>query len=127
MKDKRLYYECVMNCQVGYMGLDQRRERWIDNQPGMCLHERTFLPENPFDKSKPAMILAVDRPLADRYTAEITKIIRRKNLRTGEWEDKPTHTKIKFVQLEPEDITSDIRSRAVYMSLRDCDYAEMQK
>jgi hypothetical protein len=127
MKDKRLYYECVMQCQVGFMGLDHRRERFVNDQPQMCLHERTFMPENPYDKRKPAMILGLDRPLVAHYTDEVSKIIRRKNLRTSEWEDKETHSKIKFRLLDPDEVTSDIRARAIFMTLRDCDYAPAVK
>lgn len=121
MKDKRFYYECVMQCQIGYMSLDTRKERWVNDQPQLCLHERTFYPDDPFNPKKPAMILALDRPIARRYTEEVTRIVPRKNLRTGEYEDKPTHSKIKFVLIEPEDLTADMRQRAVYMTLRDCD------
>ncbi len=124
MKDKRLYYECVMQCQMGYMALDHRKERFVGGQPQMVLHEITFYPDDPYDKRKPAMVLAVDVPLAERYTAEVPKMVRRKNLRTNEWEEKETHSKIKFVRLDQEDITQDIRERAVYMTLRPCDCAE---
>ena len=125
MKDKRFYYECVMQCQIGYMALDHRRERWVNGQAQLCLHERTFTPDNPFDKRKPAMILALDKPIAPRYTEEIPTMVRRKNLRTNEWEEKETHSKIKFRLLDPDEVTSDIRERAIYMQLRDCDYAEL--
>ena len=123
MKDTRFYYECVMRCQMGYMALDHRKERFVNGQPQMVLHEITFMPDDPYDARKPAMILALDFPLAERYVEEVPKMVRRKNLRTNEWEEKETHSKIKFRHMDKDEITSEIRARAVYMQLRDMDYA----
>jgi len=126
MKDKRLYYECQMQCQVGYMAFDHRKERYVNDQPTMCLHERTFMPAHPFDKKKPAMILALEKPIVAHYTDEVPKIVRRKNLRTNEWEEKETHSKIKFRLMDSDEITSDVRERAIFLTLRDCDYAPVK-
>jgi hypothetical protein len=123
MKDTRFYYECVMRCQMGFMALDHRKERFINGQPQMVLHETTFYPEDPYDKRKPAMILALDFPLAERYVEEVPKMVRRKNLRTNEWEEKETHSKIKFRLMDKDEITNETRAAAVYMQLRDMDYA----
>jgi hypothetical protein len=127
MKDKRYYYECVMQCQMGYLAPDHRKERWVNGQPLQVLSEITFLPDDIYDKRKPAMILAVDLPLAERYTEEIPKVVRRKNLRSGEWEEKETHSKIKFRLMDPDEITADMRARAVFMQLREFDYTEAVK
>jgi hypothetical protein len=127
MKDTRFYYECVMSCQMGYLAPDHRKERFVNNQPLQVLHEVTFVPDDPYDKRKPAMVLSLDFPLAERYVEEVPKVVRRKNLRTNEWEEKETHSKIKFRLMDADEITGEIRARSVYMQLRDCDYTEKVK
>ena len=127
MKEKRYFYECVVPVEMGYMAQDQRRERWLPNEPPPeCLHSLRFFPKDPVaevgKKGFYPDYIVTDKPLHPRYTDEIPKVVNRKNMRTGDREDIRTTSKIKWVLVE--EVSEYIRTHARHMILRDIDYAE---
>lgn len=123
-KRKMYFYECVNQVDVGFMAPDHRKERWPPGsmQPPMMVHSLRFKPA----KYGGGMgdILMVDRPLATHYTEPQTKFVRRKNLRTNEYKEVETTTKVKFALLSQEDIGDAVRKKARSLVLREEDYAE---
>ena len=122
-KKRKLYYECVHQVDMNYLAPDHRKERWDGLQAPIIEHGIRFHPEDPLAE-KPPDILVTERPLARHLTTEITRNVRRKNLRTGEYEMKPATTKVKFELLDPEDITDDVRRRARELNLPESSYEE---
>jgi hypothetical protein len=122
-KHKLYYYECVLECDVGYIAPDHRKERWPEGtmQPPMIVHSWRFkAAKNPQGTGD---VLIVDRPLASMYTDEVSKTVKRKNMRTGEYSDVPTHSKIKFRLLETEEIGDMVRKKGRHLVLQERDYA----
>jgi hypothetical protein len=125
-KEKLYYYECVTTCQMGYMAPDQRRERWSDEMGReQCLHERSFYPAG-LGKKRPDY-LATREPISKRYTQEIDRKFRKRNLQTGKWQWVHSPTNIKFYELAPDEIGDYVREHAHFLALRDCDLAKTDK
>lgn len=125
-KDKRYYYECVTQCQMGYMAPSTRIEdRGEDGVPPMVLHERTFYPAGP-GKRRPDY-LATTQPISRRYTEELPRNFMKKDLRTNEMKEVKAHTVVKFVLLDPSDIGDYVREHARFMTLREIDLAISDK
>jgi hypothetical protein len=124
-KDKRYYYACVTQCQMGFMAPDQRRENWgEDGVPAMVLHERSFMPQM---GKRQADILCTAEPISRRYTEEQPREFTKVNLRTGDRQKVNTPTIVKFVLMDPEEIDGQVRRTARFMTLRDCDLAKTDK
>ena len=125
-KRKRYYYECVHEVELHFMGPDHRRERWTGLTPPTVRHPIRFNPHEPLS-NRPADVLMSDRPLAKHLLEPIKKKVRRKNLRTGEYEMKETETRVKFELLDPEDVTDDVRRRAKELQMPEDCYAESRE
>jgi hypothetical protein len=124
-KEKRYYYECVTNCQMGYIAPSGRREEFgEDGVPTMVLHERDFQRS---EGRRKADYLCTTSPLSRRYTEEIPRNFPKKNLRTGEIINVEAHTIVKFVLLDPEDVGDYVREHTRFMTLRDIDLAVSDK
>ena len=123
MKPKKLYYECVNEVELNFMAPDHRKERWSGLNPPIVPHPIRIKPFDPMS-GRPADVLVSSRPLAKHLLEPITKKVRRKNLRTGEYEMKETTTRVKFELLDSEDVTDDVRRRAQELNLPENCYAE---
>lgn len=125
-KQKRYFYECVMTCDLPFMGPDQRRERWkqngrIQEQPQKVLHVLRVHPSPGFTARgdrRPADYIVTDRPIGRSYTEEVVKNVSRslhdgtdakQALKRGA---RPKVSKIKFKLLDPEDVTDYVRMNA---------------
>jgi hypothetical protein len=120
MKDKKLYYECIATCQMGFMGPDQRKERWEENgMPAMCLHERSFYPSG-LGKKRPDY-LATDKPISKRYLQPVMRTFSKMDLRTREMKVVNSPTTAKFRLLDSDEIGDYVREHARFLVLRDVD------
>ena len=124
-KEKRYFYECVLACDLGYWGPEHRRENWERKGKAMvqtfAMHNVHMLPEHgmtgrgvPF----PADYLVVDQPLGKSYTEVVTKSVSRPATAYGNIGGlkprimRPKQSKVKFRQLDANEITAEIRRDA---------------
>ena len=126
-KTKSYYYECVYQVDVAFMAPDHRKERWPEKtmQPPIIRHSLRFNPAK-YEGGR-GDILVVPRPLATHFTEPIHKTVKRKNLRTNEYKDVPTETRIKFRLLEPDEIGDAVRKQARRLDLIEEDYLQEVK
>ena len=126
-KSKTYFYECVYQVDVAFMAPDHRKERWTEGamQPPMLRHSLRFNPA----KFGGGMgdVLAVSRPLASHFTEPIKKTVKRKNLRTNEYRDVETETRIKFRLLDSDEIGDTVRKKARRLDLIEGDYLQEAK
>lgn len=124
-KAKRFWYECVLQCDLGFLAPDQRRERWtqrgkVEVQPPRTLHSVRLYPSKGYDKNGnyiPGDVAVFDQPLARRYTEEIEISVSRPLIDAEHPGGhtrymRPKVTKVKFVLLDPEDVTESVKRRA---------------
>lgn len=121
-KTKRFYYECVYPTDLGYYALDQRRERWVRQgrsdiaKPTMhCVRCYPSKGLNARGEQIPADYIVTDQTLGKQYTEEIAKQVSRPDFehpgqRFRKMREKVS--KVKFVLLDPEDVTTYVRSHA---------------
>ena len=123
MKPKKYYYECVYPVELNYLAPDHRRERWEGMRAPIVPHPIRFKPEDKLGE-KPADYLVTLRPLAKHLTVKVTRNVRRKNLRTGEYTMVPTDSRVKFELLDPEDVTESVKRRARDLDLPETAYLQ---
>lgn len=116
MKAKRYFYRCVHVVDVNYLAPDHRRERWSGLQAPIVIHSLRMFPEDGLG-GKDADYLVTERPLAKHFTTPVTRMVKRKNLRTGEYTMEPVESKVKFELVEPEDMTDAIKRKARSLTL----------
>jgi len=129
MREKLNYYECVMNCDIIFKSRATRPEE-MDNiyEPPIKYRTKRFYPADPY-KNRQADILGLrdGRELERSFTERFEKKVSRHQLdkdgtpMSGRRELKPKWTKIKFVKLDPEDVTESIRAKVLVLPMREID------
>src|SRR3990167_2360596 len=125
-KEKRFWYECILQCDLGWYGPDGRRERWQKKgkaliQP-MTMHIVRLRPEHGMNgrgEPFPADYVVTDKPFGRSYTgAGVTKMVSRPATAYGNIGGlKPRvmrekQNKVKFRLLDTDELTSEIRRNA---------------
>jgi len=119
-REKINYNECVLQSDLNYVSRITRPDE-MDNiyEPGIKIRSQRFYSADPYG-NKPADILGLknNRELQWYYLEVREKMVSRPQIdrdgtpMVGKREMRPKFTKIKFVKLEPDEITDSIRSRA---------------
>jgi len=120
---KKYYYECVYPVELNYLAPDHRKERWEGLRAPIVLHPIRFYPEDTL-ADKAADYLLTTRLLAKHLTMAVTRMVRRKNLRTGEYTQEPTESRVKFRLVESEDMTEGIKKKARELDLPETAYLQ---
>ena len=134
-KTRRYYYECVAECDLGFWGPDQRKERWIQKgrqliQPARVQHSIRLSPSRgirPNGDQIPPDYIVTDRPLGKQYTEEITKKVSRPSFdpvtgrRNGRYFRKKVSA-IKFRLMDIDEVDSDIKKHAFDMEWQEVIY-----
>ena len=125
-KEKRYWYECIYETDLGYWAPDQRRERWVQKgrsliQPMRVLHSVRLYPSrgvNSRGEPLPPDYACFLQPLAKQYTEEVTKRVSRPNYTvTGRRAGRvmrPKTSKVKFRQLDSDELTDYVRRNAYF-------------
>jgi len=125
-KEKRFWYECILQCDLGYYAPDGRRERWVKKGRAMIqpttMHIVRLLPEHGLNgrgEPFPADYIVTDKPLGRSYVeAGVTKAVSRPATAFGNIGGlKPRVmrekvNKVKFRLLDTDEITSEVRRQA---------------
>lgn len=124
--NKGYLYECVMDCSVGYMAPDQRKERIKPGvTPENVMHEITFRASDGY--SLPEYLFTQKR-LARHYTDVIEHVVNRKDFVNNTRVDRVTHTKIKFRLIDSDEMSgldrSKVKIREVHLRDMDCDHKD---
>ena len=124
-KEKRFWYECVLQCDIGWYGPDQRRERWprrgrSEIQPD-TMHSVRLTPEhgrNGRGEPFPADYIVTDKPVGRSYTEVVTKGVSRPETAYGNIGGarqrvmRVKESKIKLRLMDPDELTREIRYNA---------------
>ena len=129
MREKINFYECVMQCDISYIGREHRRENLVNIYEAQHKdHVKRLYPADPY-KRRPADILGLrngrelERSFVESFEKEVSRpqIDERGVPKTYKRELKPKLTKIKFVKLDPDEITDSIRARVIILPMREMD------
>jgi hypothetical protein len=121
-KERRFYYACIRECDVGYIGYDQRKER-DDPRKGsrQCLHSiRCYpAPDTPNARGfrRPPTYIVTDRPLGRHYMEQTVRKVSRPNFDpiTGRKNGRIYRKKVSFPKFElvpNEDVDREIKNTA---------------
>jgi len=121
--------DCGYFCELGYWGPDQRKERWKKQgkmlvQPAKVLHSLRVHGLDPDGSEDHTDYIVTDRPIGKPYTEEVKKQVSRPyhDPETGRRHGRKYRnkmSKIKFRLLEPDEVDSDIKKRALDMPWTD--------
>lgn len=120
---KKYYWECVYPVELNYLAPDHRKERWEGLRAPMVLHPIRFYPEDALSGKAPDYLVTT-KLLAKHLTVPVERMVRRKNLRTGEYTMEKTESRVKFRLVEREDITESIKKNARDLDLPDTAYLQ---
>ena len=121
-KERRYYYECVYQCDVGHIGQDQRRERFIRRgrseiaKPTM--HSVRVYPSrgvNARGEEIPADYIVTDQPIGKNYTEEVEKKVSRPDFEHPGVRNRLMRakvSKVKFVLRDAADVPEECRRKA---------------
>ncbi len=128
-KENITYYACVLQADLIYKSRVTRQDEMVNIfEPAEKMRYKRFYAADPY-KNRSADILGLrdGRELQWYYTEVREKMVSRPQInRDGtpmshKREMRPKMTKIKFVKLEPDEVTESMRARALILPIREMD------
>lgn len=136
-KSKRFYYKCILVCDLGWYGPDQRKERWetkgkVSIQPTKTLHSIRLKPSGGYNargEEMPPDYIVTDKPVGKCFTEQVPKKVSRPSWdpNTGRRNGRVYRKKFSVPKLEildPDEIDSLIRKRAFDLPWTDNLYSD---